>query len=144
MAYATIADVTIAVGGADKLAQLTDYDNDGDTANTDAVASAIAEAEAIIDTYAGKRYAVPIASPPLPIVKLAARMASRILRENRSMQSDEDLENAKRDTEWLKMLSDGRVSLGVEPTTPSALMVDKAVPRDSSKAVSRRKLRGYR
>ncbi len=145
MAYSTHAQVQIAVGGPDRLRQLSDLDNT-DTENPGVVDQAIATADSMIDSYVGKRFAVPLLPVPVVIANLSAYWAARVLRRNRyngqPLQDDNDQELA--DREWLEGVSRGTISLGIEPTPQKASIVtDRAAPRDSTKAVSRDSTRGF-
>lgn len=142
MAYATTADLIQAVGGPAVLVQLTDFDGDG-TTDSGVVDAAIAEADALIDTYACKRDRVPYAAPSIAIRKLSARFAGRFLRRDRRMLWLGDEADDKTDREWLLLLSKGLVASGADPSPPaSSLVVDKTVERDSAKKVSRRRFNG--
>lgn len=143
MAYAATIDVQNAAGGLEMLARLADYDGDG-VADPTVIAAAIAAAAAMIDSYAGKRYAVPIATPPTAIVELCARIAVYRMRNQRGTTTQGDLDQHKLDITWLEGLRDGKNTVGIDPLpAPSSLQVDKAGARDSTKNVSREKLKGF-
>lgn len=149
MAYCTQDDVEIAVGGATKLAQLSDQENVLAGAVDDAVVdNAIAEACAEMSSYIGHRISVDAVAAQVPdIVKLkAAAWAARVLRRNslNGMSLEDDIKREEADREWLKGVATGVYSLGVEPELPAAPEItDKAAPRDPSLKVSARRLRGY-
>lgn len=147
MAYCTQADVQVAVGGAIKLAQLSDQDNQlAGGVNIAAVAAAIAEACAEMDSYIGHRYAVPLSPVPLPVNSKAAAWAARVLRRNayNGQPLVDDIDREKMDREWLEGVADGTISLGIEPTpTKASIVTDKAGLRDPTLIVSRLRLRGY-
>lgn len=149
MAYCTQADVQISVGGAIKLAQLSDLDNVlAGAVNAAAVAAAIDEASAEMASYIGHRISVTAiqASIPRVVVNKAASWAARVLRRNayNGQSLADDLDREKMDREWLMGVADGTISLGVEPAPKDAdVIVDKAAPRDSSLNISRAKLRGF-
>lgn len=143
MAYATAADVQLAVGGSDNLVALADTDANG-TSDAGLLDAAIAEGDALINSYAAMRYAVPFAMPSTAITALSARIAGRILRRNRGMVMEADVEAEKMDRAWLEDLAAGKVTPGVAPTpTKSELVTDKVGERDSTKAVSRAALKGF-
>jgi phage gp36-like protein len=143
MPYSVLADVQIAVGGAAKLTAVADHDGDG-AADAGVVDAAIAEADALINTYASKRFAVPFASTPPTIKSLSARIAARILRRNRTMVLASDVEDEKTDRDWLKALSRGEVLPGVEPLpAKGSIVTDTAGHRDPPRDVSREKTKGY-
>jgi len=141
VAYTTQAAIEGAIGVSD-LAALSAVDG---AIAADVVASAIAEADSIIDSYAHKRHAVPFATTPATIARLSARMAVRILRRDRRMVLAADIENEVTDRKWLEALAKGLVSVGVEPT-PAAdeATIDKAGERSATtKNVSRERLKGF-
>lgn len=143
MAYSASADLQVIVGGAAKLAALTDYVN-GNAIDAAVVTAAIAEADALINTYASKRFAVPFAATPAAIGALSARIAVRILRRNRQMVLVQDLEEEKVDRKWLEQLAAGGVLPGVEPLPAAgSIVTDKAGPRDPPRDVSREKTKGF-
>lgn len=143
MAYSTQADVQNAVGGAANLRSLTDFASAG-AVDAAVVAAAIAEADALIDSYASKRFAVPIAAPPTAIKTLSARIAARFLRRNRAMGLVQDIEEEKSDRKWLEALAMGGVLPGAEPLpAQGSIVTDTAGPRDTTKNVSRDRLKGW-
>lgn len=149
MAYCTQTDVQNAVGGATKLAQLSDLDNAlSGAVNAAVVTAAIAEASAEMASYIGHRISVNAIAASIPdIVKLkAANWAARVLRRNAysGQPLQDDIDREKMDREWLDGVATGMYSLGVQPELPAAPEItDKAPPRDSTLNISRSKLRGY-
>lgn len=147
MAYCTEADVQGAVGGAVKLAQLSDQDNLlAGAVNHVVVAAAIAEACGELDSYIGHRSGVPLSPVPTLVVAKAAAWAARILRRNayNGQPLTDDIEREQIDREWLAMVAAGTVSLGIQPTPPpSDTIIDKAAPRDPTRKISEARLKGY-
>lgn len=139
MAYSTITEVERAAGGADKLLQLTDRDDTGG-ADAGVVDLAISEADELITSYAGKRWAP--SSTPLVLRNLSAKMAARFLRRDRGVPRPTDHDDEIADLKWLGDLADGRVTLPAG-TGDAELVVDKAEVRDSARDVSRAKFRGF-
>src|SRR5678816_2838262 len=102
MAYCVEADVQVSVGGAAKLAQLSDLDNLlGGAVNHAAVTAAIDEASAELASYIGHRISINAiaASIPRVVVNKAAAWAARILRRNayNGQPLEDDLEREKMD-----------------------------------------------
>jgi phage gp36-like protein len=149
MGYCAEADVQTAVGGAIKLAELSDQDNAlSGAVNHTVVQAAIDEATAELASYVGHRISVnTVAATVPPVLKLkAAAWAARILRRNayNGQPLADDLDREETDRKWLELVARGIVSLGVEPAPKDAPEVtDKAAPRDSTLQVSRRALRGF-
>ncbi len=148
MPYSVHADVERAAGGNANLVALADFDGDT-TADAGVVDSAIAEADALINSYASKRFRVPYATTPSTINLLSARMAVRILRRNRGMTLAQDVEDEKNDRKWLEDLAAGKVLPGTDPLPEhSSIVVDKAVSddngvRENTRDVSRERLKGF-
>ncbi len=143
MAYSTRADLARRVGGEDRLIQLADLDGDG-LEDAGVVEAAIAEADSLIDSYAKKRHAVPIANASPDLLGKSARMAVRALRNWKGMPLSTDADDERVDLAWLRDVADGRVAVAVSPTPEaSSMVIDKAEPRESTKSVSRDKLKGF-
>jgi len=147
--YCVESDVQTAVGGAAKLAQLSDQDNAlSGAVNHGVVTSAIAEATSQMASYIGHRISVNAVAANIPdVVKyMAAAWAARVLRRNayNGQPLADDLEREKTDREWLDGVARGLYSLGVEPEIKAAPEItDKAAPRDPTLKVSAARLRGY-
>lgn len=144
MAYCTQSDVEMAAGGAERLLALSDWENLGAIGAAN-VTSAIAKADAWINTFVHKRYAVDIPAPvPPAIVDLSASEAVFRLKRMRGMVDEDDL--AERD-ERRKLLDDfatGRNTLGVSPMPlKSELVVDNQSARPTDKQVSRLNTKGF-
>lgn len=143
MAYSTRADVALRVGGEAKLQVLADLDNVG-TETVGAVDNAIAEADSQINSYAKKRHAVPIANPSPDLIAKSARIAARALKSWKNVRDQGDFDDEKIDNDWLKDVAAGKVAVSATPTPePSSMIVDKAKPRESTKSVSREKMKGF-
>lgn len=142
MAYVTRDDIEAEIG-ADILTALADLDNDG-IEDAGVVDSAIAGADALINSYASKRFAVPFNPPSPTITDLAIRLAIYGLRRKKQALTAQDIAVNADDRLWLKALADGDVLPGVEPLPPKgSIMRDVASPRPSAKDVSRAKLKGF-
>lgn len=142
-------DVQNAAGGAIKLAQLSDQDNElGGAVNTGVVTQAIDEATAEIASYVGHRISVTAITETVPtVLRLkAAGWTVRVLRRNayNGQPLADDLDREEIDRKWLDGIARGVYSLGVEPDLPAADIVnDKSALRDPTLIVSRARLRGF-
>lgn len=104
MAYATRADLEDRYG-ADELAQRESMLPAG------AVAGALADADAEIDSYLATRYTLPLASVPSLLKRLACAIARyNLLGEAASDRARADYEDARR---MLAGLANGSVTLGL-------------------------------
>jgi phage gp36-like protein len=141
--YTDRDSVELAAGGLERLTQLTDYDRDGDE-DTGVVDAAIGDAEALVDSYARKVFAVPF-SPVPPIIKtVSTKIAIYFLRERRDAITDANRLDHEDRLQWLANLAKGAVDPGIEPAPgPSGHNRSTATARPSSKAVSRESLKGY-
>lgn len=142
--YVLRADIVNAVGGDERLIQLTDYDNDG-TEDAGTVDDAIEDAEALIDSYARKVFATPFTAPIPPIIKTMAKQITVYnLRDRRDAINESDRENQVDRLKWLENLATGKVDPGIAPAPgPSGHNRSTATERPTSKRVSRESLKGY-
>jgi len=114
MTYATQPDLETRFGAAELL-QLADRDGDG-LADPGVVAGALAEAAAEIDAYLVGRYALPLASTPPVLVRLACDLARyRLMADNPLEEARKRYEDARR---LLEALAAGRVALGPPAAAP--------------------------
>lgn len=145
MPYSTQMDVQIAVGGSAKLIELSDLESLG-AIDSDVVAKAILDADALIDSYIGQRMKLPLATTPAVISGLSASMAARNLRRGRynGLVPDQDKLDDEADRKWLDGVSKGTITLGIDPEPAAASkIIDKAAPRDSTLAVSRERMKDF-
>lgn len=152
MAYSVQEDVEDDAGGADRLRQLADWDNDG-IADAARVTAAIAKADALIDSYASKRFHVPFAPVPEIIKQHSATLAKLLLARRRGQmtQDEQDEWESIAGTDenkpgWLLQLANGTVTPGGDPLplrhgSMSVDSVDTALPDDRD--ASREKLAGF-
>lgn len=129
MAYSSQSDLEIAAGGVERLAELTDLDGTG-TGEVNALVldAAIADADAMIDTYVGRNRAVPLPAPvPRTIVRMSADEAIYLLRMRRSMVGDFERERHENNIRWLEGYAKGFLTLGVEPNPEKASLVRPGV-----------------
>ena len=142
--YVTRDDIVNAVGGEERLTQLTDYDNDGEE-DAGTVDSAIEDAEALIDSYARKVFSTPFQAPIPPIIKTVAKQITVYnLRDRRDAINDSDRVNHEDRIKWLENLAKGAVDPGIAPAPrASGHNRSTATDRPSSKRVSRESLKGY-
>ncbi len=98
----------------DLLIQLTDDEGTG-AVNQPRVDDAILKAEALIDSYCGKRYLVPFTAAPIIVKDLAATIARYKLYSRRALVSDDMAALYKDAVKTLTDISLGKASLGVDP-----------------------------
>jgi phage gp36-like protein len=108
--YAAFADLVARYGEAE-IAQLTDRDTPPSGAADEAVAErALLDADAEIDAYLAGRYALPLASPPPVLRRVACDIARYRLWDDRASEEVRlRYEDARR---LLQAIADGHVALG--------------------------------
>jgi phage gp36-like protein len=116
MSYCTQTDLE-TVSAAEFL-QLADRDQDGE-ADAAVVAEAIARADGIIDSYARRRYAVPLAADPA-IRDCAVKLVWYTLQETNPTEAAQ--QNREAALKFLRDLSAGTSQLGPEQSLPGALI----------------------
>ncbi len=152
MPYCVQADIQNAAGGAKKLLQLADWDNNN-AIDPAVITDAIAAADALIDSFAAKRFSVPFNPVPEIIKRVSAELAMLSIARNRTgftadMQKRwDELASTERGREgWLHQLATGVVTPGGDPlpakhSTMAPDSVETTLP--SERDVSRDKLGGF-
>lgn len=147
MPYCTQADLEDQAGGLDRLIQLTDWDNNA-AVDVPRVTSAIAAADAEIDSHACHRFAVPFDPVPVTIKEKSAELAFLILRRRRGQWGPDEQTRwdaiAGKDG-WLQLLREGKVTPGTVPAPAKndEMIVDHAAPAlPESRDTTREKLVG--
>lgn len=140
MPYASQSQIQDAAGGAERLVEIADWNNDG-AVDADAIAKAQSHSDRMIDMYCGLRYGVPYANPPASIVELAADLAVFFLKDSRGTATERDIQKHEGQLALLKDINKG-VARPSDPAPPKSDAVrSEAVVnnRDSSRA----NLKGY-
>jgi phage gp36-like protein len=114
MAYCNREDIETRLGG-DDLNALADHDGDG-IADSTVVDQAIASAQAVIDSYLGTKFSVPVAPVPDVLKTRAVNLAVYFLKLGRDSVSEDVRRQYENDVTWLREVVAGAVTLGVEPT----------------------------
>lgn len=141
MPYATTSQIQIAAGGAPRFVELFDWD--GDTiADAAVVAQIVAEVDAWIDSYAGRRFAVPIATPTQALTLVAAEEVVYRGLAKRGMAGPEHHQAHDARRAWLVDLAAGRIVPSEPEPAAASSIVTAWVERDSEDVVSREALKG--
>lgn len=143
--YATRADVVRAAGGAEKLVQVADHNDDG-VEDDGLVNEYICDAEAFVDTYWRRKFEVTPATVPRAIKRLTAKLVVYNLKSDGGGQTITEREELEHEQHigWLKDLAAGKVDPGINPSpAASPLNVGRVQPRPSSKKASREKFKGF-
>lgn len=111
MAYSTVQDI-IAVSSERDVIQLSD-DSRVNSIDEGVVAEAISKADALIDSYCGGKYVVPLSPVPLIIGDISAQLAYHFLYERRHRQNMPDpmIKVYDRLVARLKQISEGLIFL---------------------------------
>lgn len=144
MAYSTQTDLENALRSEDDLVALTDKVGAGEV-NTGRVDSAIAEADALINSYAQKLYSVPLDPVPDSIKFCSARLARWFLISSNRMPTERDVLAYENDIAWLDKVAAGDVALGLEPLAEESpdYVQAKHTSEASDRQVRRDALKGY-
>lgn len=121
VAYCTIEQM-IERFGLSLLVQLTNRDMPGATEiNSAVLAAAIADATAEIDMHLAARYALPLSTVPLPVIRIACLLTRDILAINSDSSDERWKDQAESARKMLRDIGAGRMSLGVDAVaTPAA------------------------
>src|SRR5690348_11167221 len=127
---------------------MADWDGDG---NVDAavITDVIAEADALIDSFASKRFHVPFSPVPEIIKRMSAKLAGLILARRRNQLTEDEMhqwEGIAGEKGWLYQLATGVVTPGGDPlpvahSTMAADSVETSLPDDRD--ASRDALAGF-
>lgn len=132
MAYCTQADIEKLLP-ADELAQITA--DSGDLPDADIVTEAIVKADAEIDAYCGKQYAVPFIPVPGRIEALSVDMAIYHLFSRRSLAPEIRRQKYEDAVAFLKDVSRGLAVIGSTDSPPTSTGGSSEVKFDSQDRV---------
>lgn len=140
MAYATQTDLELACGGAARLVELADWDQDG-AIDAAVVTAQLEAADGWIDGYLRTRFATPIASPSATLIRVVAEEAIYLLRRRRNMVTEQDVADKTARDNWARDVSTGKVRPDEPNPAPSTAI--RSAWRASSRDTSREKLKGF-
>lgn len=141
MAYSALEHIQQRVNETTLIRLTTDS---GDSVDLTIVEGAIADADAEIDGYVGRRHAVPLSPVPPMLVKLSADIAMRNLYRLRPGSVPEEIRESYKDAvRFLKDVSSGMVSLGVDDPEGTPAATHKPDIESSTRIFSRDKLEGF-
>jgi len=154
VAYSTETDVAIAAGGHEPLVELCDLANEADKSDGAplptpwpasallVLAEAIADADALINSYVAKQRAVPLVPVPPVIRRMSAEEAVFLLRSRKQIVSEYEQAKHEANVRWLEGLSRGTTTLGVDPQPAKSALVAPVVVERTNAEVTARSLRG--
>lgn len=118
MTYAVSQDLVDRFGSTE-LEQLTDRTNvPPSTIDVVVVGRALADADAKVDSYLGKQYALPLSIVPPVLVKIAADLARYFLHGEAADKDSIVARNYKDAIAWLENVSKGIVAIDVGGQVP--------------------------
>lgn len=141
MSYSAKTDILEQLD-EDILIQLTD-DNDAGIVDDDVVTRAIADADSEIDSYCGKRYAVPFTTIPNRLRKLSVDIAIYNLYSRRKGAPEDRKTRYDNAIRFLKDVAKGLASLGEDD--PDGSPADSNMPDidQSDRIFTRDKMKGF-
>jgi phage gp36-like protein len=122
MAYATVQDM-IGRFGETEMLRLSSVDGElPDTVTAAPVEQAIADSDAVIDSYLRKRHAVPLSPVPQVITRASCILARYDLSVGGDRDPAEQVKNDRKDVvAWLTQIANGTVTLeGAAPIVASS------------------------
>jgi phage gp36-like protein len=115
--YATQQDMIDAYG-SDAVTLAADRDGDGQ-ADAGVIDAALAAATSEMDSYIGAKYTLPLNSTPAVLTDKCVDIALYRLSQRPGAMTDEIKDRFEKALAWLRDVSRGVVSLGVDPSPPS-------------------------
>lgn len=141
MAYSALEHIQQRVNETTLIRLTTDS---GDAVDLVTVEGAIAEADAEIDGYVGRRHTVPLYPVPPMLTKISADIAVYNLYLLRPRSVPEEVKDRYKDAvRFLKDVSAGVVSLGVNDPDGTPAATHKPDIESSDRVFSRTKLGGW-
>jgi phage gp36-like protein len=120
MPYCVAADMLAAYPTA-RLVELTDDEASGSVSEV-RINQALSDAQGLVDAYLGRRYQVPLATPPVAIKRLVLDLAYCGLLERRDVLPEEWKERRKAVQATLDAIATGKLSVGVDPPPSDSAM----------------------
>ena len=142
MAYSLISDLREAVPDT-ILIQVTD-DNGLGAIIEQRVTYAIAEADALIDTYLNGKYTTPLSPVPAALKRISMDLALYYLYKRRQFEvSDTLMQSYKEAIRLLESIRDGKTTLGVDDGVNESGGIFKTNKTSSSRVFTSDVLAGY-
>lgn len=115
MAYASVQDMVDRFGQTEMIRLTTPDGAEMVSLDADAIARALEEASAQIDTYLRKRYLVPLSAAPYEIRRAACHMARYDLSMGENREPGEQVRLARKEVmDWLQQIASGAVLLDLD------------------------------
>jgi len=142
MAYVTQAQLETRFGTRELIQRTDRASTPPATIDADVVAAAIADAEALVDSYLGKIYSLPLSVVPPILTRYAADLAMYYLM-GEAAEKDGAWHRAYREAmAWLADVSKGIVSIDAEGITPAPVGGGAVRTSTADRVFTRESLRG--
>lgn len=120
MAYAVVRDMIDRFGQTEMVRLTTPADQDLDGVVMPVAEAKLDDASALIDSYVGKRYRVPMDVAPQVIVRAACILARYDLATGEQREPTEQMRLQRQETiAWLRDIANGNVVLELDEVAPS-------------------------
>ena len=139
--YCAQADL-LNVKTAAELAQIADLDNDG-TADPAVIERACTNATDLVNGYVSPRYTIPLAVVPALLKTIAVRLAIYYLHMDRNSLTEDINKQYDRDIAFLKMIGEGKASLGDPVSAPEGDASPAAQIEADDREFTREKMEGW-
>ncbi|ANH04606.1 gp436 family protein [Shinella sp. HZN7] len=131
--YATVADMIARFGETQMIRLSRPEDRTAETVDVDKVMTALADATGVINGYVRGRYMVPIAAPPVEIVRATCTLARYDLAQGEHTDPSEEMSRGRKDViTWLENIAKELVHLDLPAAAPAGPAVGSG-PRMSDR-----------
>jgi len=132
MAYATVQDLIDRFGQTELVRLTTPADQDLDGIVMPVAEAKLDDATAVIDSYVGRRYQVPMSVAPQVIVRACCILARYDLATGEQREPTEQMRLQRQETmAWLRDVSIGTVVLDLDEVAPGDESYAMASTRDA-------------
>ncbi|KNY13610.1 hypothetical protein AKG11_28145 [Shinella sp. SUS2] len=131
--YATVADMIARFGETQMIRLSRPEDRTAETVDVDKVMTALADATGVINGYVRGRYLVPIAVPPVEIVRATCTLARYDLAQGEHTDPSEEMGKGRKEViSWLENIAKELVHLDLPAAAPAGPAVGSG-PRMSDR-----------
>ncbi len=141
MSYATEADI-IARYGQDAVTIAADRDGDGQS-DEGVIDQALADAGSLIDSYLAVRYDLPLPQVPDALTRACVDIVMYQMAADCSVATEEQRRRYEQAIAYLRMLADGKASLGLESPPAEDPRTGSAAFTSATRHFTRDTLRGF-
>lgn len=141
MVYASQADMETRFG----VEELIDLTNPmGETPDAVKIEQALADAETLINVHLSSAYTLPLPETPKVLIRIAVNMARKYLHESDNRIPTEEIkENYNESLKFLKMISAGKMELGVTKEGGVVAENDTVMVQSDDRIFTKSALKGF-